>query len=122
MANGKSSAAYFKSVSLLIWITSISLFSLLHFASYNQKAMPDQYMGPVGTFYRWLAYEHPWGTRVGYHVLMVTHVLEGFYTLHLTNRYGITDTVAKIKWFLQTLVCGFSSWMLLKKKFKKRAE
>ena len=113
MALSTNPATYFKLANPFLTVLTIVGMTLCHLGCYNPKIVPDQYLGPIGWFYRFLVYTHPMAIQVVYHSAVAVHFGEAFYSIHLAKVKGITDQTTQFKWFFQTLVVGISSLYFL---------
>lgn len=112
--------SFFKSPHILVMVFVIFGITILHFGCFDPSVVPDQYLGPIGVIYRFLVYTHPPLVKIVYFGTLLGHFGGAWYTLILTKQFGITDTVTRYKWFVQTLVFGIFSLVLLKDPKKKK--
>ena len=107
------SKSYFKHTNPLISFLVIAGMTLCHLGCYYPHVVPDEYMGPIGWMYRYLAYSKPFLLFIIYYCAIVAHLAEGFYALYLTKKKGIIDPFTRLKWFIQTTALGIFSLSFL---------
>ncbi|CAG10172.1 unnamed protein product [Tetraodon nigroviridis] len=114
MAKGGGSD-YFKRTSLF-WIVFVTLgaghFTWVVFAP---ETFPFPYLGPYGTFCRYLVDNHYSLLYKGWWAALAIHVFEAFVSLKVCSNKGITNMTTRCLWFFQTFLFGFASLGLLLK-------
>lgn len=72
--------------------------------------VPHSYLGPLGRLYEFLAYKaHPFWKYSILAFATTMHVTESAISLRLTVKKGISDPVARFKWWLAVLLFGIGS-------------
>ncbi|XP_041803866.1 transmembrane protein 254 [Chelmon rostratus] len=106
---------YFKRTSMF-WIVSITLavgyFTCTVFAP---EKIPFQYLGPFGTFCRYLVDNHADTLYKGWWAAFAIHVFEAVVSLKVCSDKGINNTATRCLWFVQTFLYGITSLGLLLK-------
>ncbi|TWW78015.1 transmembrane protein 254 [Takifugu flavidus] len=104
---------YFKRSSLF-WIVFVTLgvghFSWVVFAP---GTFPFQYLGPYGTFCRYLVDNHSGLLYKGWWAALAIHAVEAFVSLKVCSNKGINSMTTRCLWFFQTFLFGFASLGLL---------
>ncbi|XP_054839747.1 transmembrane protein 254 [Eublepharis macularius] len=80
---------------------------------FSPETMPHDYLGPLGTFTKYLVENHKLYLDVGYAATWAVHVLEAIYAVKLCWDKGITDLSTQFWWGVQTFLFGFASIMHL---------
>ncbi|CAK8686328.1 unnamed protein product [Clavelina lepadiformis] len=109
----KISSKYFKRLGVLVLLLSCILFSVLYLAIYHRDVVPYKSLGPVGSFYHYISYTYPSIAFYVFYGLIVAHIIEGFQAMHIARKKGVKNDAALMKWFLQTLLAGRFSVMLI---------
>ncbi|XP_070834052.1 transmembrane protein 254-like [Chaetodon trifascialis] len=77
------------------------------------ERIPFQYLGPFGTFSRYLVDNHADTLYKGWWVIFVIHVFEAFVALKVCSNKGINNMTSRCLWFFQTFLLGYFSLSLL---------
>ena len=83
--------------------------TLCYFGAYSPESVPLSLLGPLKGVYIFLCIERPEFMYWIFHSAALVHVLEGISTIFITSKKGITDPVARLKWFVQTTLLGVFS-------------
>ncbi|XP_068183589.1 transmembrane protein 254 [Antennarius striatus] len=112
---GSEGPSYFRRTSPF-WIVSIT-FGLVHFTCivFAPELFPFQYLGPYGTFCRYLSDNHADILYKGWWATFAVHVVEALIALKVCSNKGISNTSSRCLWFVQTFLFGFASLSLLLK-------
>ncbi|XP_076599422.1 transmembrane protein 254 [Chaetodon auriga] len=111
---------YFKRTSTF-WIVSVSL-ALGYFTCtvFAPERIPFQYLGPFGTFCRYLVDNHADTLYKGWWFTFAIHVFEGLAALIVCSYKGINSMTSRCLWFVQSFLFGYPSLSLLVKYDPKR--
>ncbi|CAK8686324.1 unnamed protein product [Clavelina lepadiformis] len=108
------SSKYFKRLGVLVLLLHCVLYSVLYLAIYHRDVVPYKSLGPVGSFYHYISYTYPSIAFYVFYYFVVAHAIEGFQSMYIAHGKGVTDTVALMKWFVQTMITGRFSVVLIK--------
>ncbi|XP_060130986.1 transmembrane protein 254 [Zootoca vivipara] len=75
----------------------------------SPSTIPYGYLGPLGTFTKYLVENHKTLLNTGYFVAWLVHIGEALYALKLCKLKGITDPSTQHRWLLQTFLFGMGS-------------
>uniref|UniRef100_A0A3Q4AZY2 Transmembrane protein 254 n=1 Tax=Mola mola TaxID=94237 RepID=A0A3Q4AZY2_MOLML len=117
----KSDGGDFFQRTSLFWIVSVTL-GVGHYTwiVFAPESFPFQYLGPYGTFCRYLLDNHADFLYKGWWVAFAIHFFEGLYSLKLCSDKGITSVATRCLWFVQSFLFGILSLRLLLKHDPKR--
>lgn len=79
------------------------------------EKIPFEYLGPYGTFCKYLVDNHAGIMYKGWWAAWAVHVFEACVALRVCGNKGITNMVTRCLWFVQTFLFGFASLGLLLK-------
>ncbi|XP_070608092.1 transmembrane protein 254 isoform X1 [Erythrolamprus reginae] len=127
-ARSQHPATYFRGTRPFIAALAVGGMIYCGFAVLAPSRIPYDGLGPLGKLTIYLQENHKtvfhWGSAVQispcsrltqpsilprYAVSCFLHVGEAFLSLWLCNKKGIMDKTTQLKWFVQTLFCGFFS-------------
>ncbi|XP_066478021.1 transmembrane protein 254 [Tiliqua scincoides] len=112
-AGSEDPSKYFRRTKLH-WMVAIATgLAFYTWAVFAPHSFPHTYLGPFGTFMKYMIDNHNTLLKIGYVGCWLIHVAEAFISFKLFEVKGITDTVTKLKWFIQTIFFGFGSFGLL---------
>ncbi|XP_073542108.1 transmembrane protein 254 isoform X1 [Phyllobates terribilis] len=77
------------------------------------EQVPYEQLGPVGSFSQYMVKNYYIVLYYGYWVSWAIHIAEALYSLPLCSSKGITDSGARVLWFIQTFLFGIASLSLL---------
>ncbi|KAL8186760.1 UNVERIFIED_CONTAM: hypothetical protein K2H54_007649, partial [Gekko kuhli] len=80
---------------------------------FSPATFPYDFLGPVGTFTRYLVEHHKIFVDIGYAIVWLIHIAEALYCLKLCRDKGITDMATQVRWVVQTFCFGLTSFFLL---------
>ncbi|XP_073542109.1 transmembrane protein 254 isoform X2 [Phyllobates terribilis] len=107
------SVSYFKRASIL-WMAVISLaMGFFTWTVFWPEQVPYEQLGPVGSFSQYMVKNYYIVLYYGYWVSWAIHIAEALYSLPLCSSKGITDSGARVLWFIQTFLFGIASLSLL---------
>ncbi|XP_077988072.1 transmembrane protein 254-like [Glandiceps talaboti] len=113
--NTKEQSDYFV-VTPTRWIILITFgMSFFTLTCFRPDLIPYKYLGPFGTFDKYLVDNHSQLLRQGYVLAWGIHITESFLTIPMCRKRRITDVSARVKWFVQTLLFGIGSLHYLMK-------
>ncbi|XP_047458088.1 transmembrane protein 254 [Mugil cephalus] len=119
----KSDGSDFFRRTSLFWIVSVTLavayFTCIVFAP---EIIPYDYLGPYGTFCRYLVDNHAAVLYKGWWATWAIHLFEALISLRVCSNKGVTNTSTRCLWFFQTFLFGFASLSLLLKHDPKRSK
>ncbi|XP_068544573.1 transmembrane protein 254 [Anas acuta] len=100
--------------SRLLWMIAIAFgMIVLGWVTLGPSTIPYSYLGPFGTFLRYIAeHYHTW-VCYAFYVSWLIHLVEALYGIQLCQSKGITDPAVQFHWFVQTLLFGYASFGLL---------
>ncbi|KAI6231811.1 Epidermal retinol dehydrogenase 2 [Aphelenchoides besseyi] len=107
-------ANYFKVPALYWWLIIPPALFFTFIVYYNVNWIPTQHLWYFGKFL------HILGTRYNWVVLMIcigaaiAHLAEATYVLYMCDSLGFTHVCA-LKWFVQTLILGYPSTILVRR-------
>ncbi|XP_039251062.1 transmembrane protein 254-like [Styela clava] len=83
---------------------------------YAPDIPPYKYLGPLGQLCHFLVYEADpiWKYVTAVSVLII-HVIESLIALYFTGKKGVSDPMAKFKWWICTLLFGYFTFRHLVK-------
>ncbi|XP_003227588.1 transmembrane protein 254 [Anolis carolinensis] len=83
-------------------------------AFFAPASIPYDSLGPLGTFTKFLVEKHNAPFKMGYFISWAIHLGEALYALKLCTNKGVTDSITRLLWFVQTFAFGmFSLYHLL---------
>jgi len=91
---------------------------LCHLACYSPHLVPENYLFVLKPFYNYVVHTKPILIQIIYHGALMVHIAEALYSVRSTLQCGVTDGVARFKWFMQTLLFGVFSLTLIKGNLK----
>ncbi|XP_070608093.1 transmembrane protein 254 isoform X2 [Erythrolamprus reginae] len=108
-ARSQHPATYFRGTRPFIAALAVGGMIYCGFAVLAPSRIPYDGLGPLGKLTIYLQENHKTVFHWGYAVSCFLHVGEAFLSLWLCNKKGIMDKTTQLKWFVQTLFCGFFS-------------
>nr|XP_009862097.1 transmembrane protein 254-like [Ciona intestinalis] len=113
MGNNIDPTCYFEKASFGVYTVILSGMALCHLGCYSPHVVPDEYMGFVGSLFRFVTYTHPMLIQLIYHAAVFVHFGEAFLAIKMARQKKITDRLTQLKWFAQTVFLGIGSLRLL---------
>merc|ERR1712131_54467 len=77
------------------------------------EQVPYENLGPLGSFSKYMANNHHGWLLKGYWAAWAIHVMEASIAMRVCREKGVTGTVTRCLWFIQTMLFGFASLGLL---------
>ncbi|XP_015279041.1 PREDICTED: transmembrane protein 254-like [Gekko japonicus] len=106
-------SAYFKQTHP-VFMAAVAFGLVYHgWVVFSAETFPYDFLGPIGTFTRYLAENHKIFVDIGYAIVWLIHVGEALYCLKLCRDKGITDPLTQFRWVAQTFCFGLTSFFLL---------
>lgn len=86
---------------------------------YDVELIPVNYLGPLGKLAYNIGKNYPQFAKFLNLFAIIIHFIEGFYALYLCRKlkYSLNCTM---KWFVQTVILGFPSLILLIKQKQRK--
>ncbi|KAM4032305.1 transmembrane protein 254 [Anomaloglossus baeobatrachus] len=107
------SASYFQRVGVL-WMAAITLsMGFFTWTVFWPAQVPYEQLGPLGSVAQYMVKNYYIVLYYGYWVSWGIHIAEALYSLRLCSSKGITDSGARVLWFIQTFLFGIASLSLL---------
>lgn len=112
-ARSEDPTTYFRYTKLHWMVLITTGMALYSWAIFSPQTFPYTFLGPIGTMVKYMVDNHLTLFKIGYYGSWVIHVAEAFISFKIFEAKGITDPVAQLKWFVQTIFFGFGSFGLL---------
>ena len=100
---------YFKASNPIAAFFVLYGMTLCYFGAYSPESVPLYLLGPLKDVYVFLSITRPEFMYWIFHSAAIVHVLEGLATIFITSKKGITQPMARLKWFIQTTLLGVFS-------------
>ncbi|XP_033004625.1 transmembrane protein 254 [Lacerta agilis] len=102
-------ADYFQRSKPFWMVAILAGMSYYGWAVLSPSTIPYDYLGPLGTFTKYLVENHKPVFNMGYLTAWLIHIGEALYALKLCKMKGITDPSIQFRWFVQTFFFGIAS-------------
>ncbi|XP_060096749.1 transmembrane protein 254-like [Heteronotia binoei] len=80
---------------------------------FSPETFPYDFLGPVGTFTKFLVEHHKIYVDIAYAIVWLIHIVEALYCIKLCRDKGITDRSTQFQWVIQTFCFGGTSIIYL---------